>query len=353
LELIDVSILIDNISKKFGNFQALNHINLEIKSGSIIALLGPSGSGKSTLLRIIAGLDTPDEGTIWISGKNASGYSIQSRNIGFVFQNYALFKNMTVYDNIAFGLELRRISFNDISRKVNKLLELVQLQNLGHRYPAQLSGGQRQRIALARALAIEPKVLLLDEPFGALDARVRKNLRAWLRDLHNKFSITTIIVTHDQQEAMEIADEIVVFNAGRIEQIGKPQDIYDQPATPFVFSLLGYVNKISFDNEIANFLLSSFPEKQSVLMQEKQFYIRPHQIVISKQSNESNYSAKIENLLYIGNWIHLDIYVASFNVNLKVHVSPKEFDNLQLKSFQENIYVSLRSKGKEPIRFLE
>eukprot|EP00899_Mesostigma_viride_P019089 jgi/Mesvir1/27181/Mv06225-RA.1 len=186
---------------------------------------------------------------------------------------------MTVYDNIAFGLELRRISFNDISRKVNKLLELVQLQNLGHRYPAQLSGGQRQRIALARALAIEPKVLLLDEPFGALDARVRKNLRAWLRDLHNKFSITTIIVTHDQQEAMEIADEIVVFNSGRIEQI----------------------------------------EKQSVLMQEKQFYIRPHQIVISKQSNESNYSAKIENLLYIGNWIHLDIYVASFNVNLKVH----------------------------------
>lgn len=246
-----MSLLIENVSKRFGDFQALNYVNLEIKSGSLIALIGPSGSGKSTLLRIIAGLDRPDTGKIWVYGKDASNYSVQSRNVGFVFQNYALFRHMTVSQNISFGLELRGVSRSEIPLRVENLLEFIQLQNLKDRYPDQLSGGQKQRIALARALAIEPQVLLLDEPFGALDARVRRELRGWLRNLHEKFSVTTILVTHDQQEAMEVADAIVVFRAGQIEQIGKPQEIYDNPTSEFVLNFLGAVN---------NFPVSHFSE---------------------------------------------------------------------------------------------
>nr|AIT94565.1 probable transport protein [Chlorosarcina brevispinosa] len=229
-----MSILVENISKRFGNFKALDHVNLEIKTKSLVALVGPSGSGKSTLLRIIAGFDQPDNGRIWFSGKDARFLSIQEREIGFVFQNYALFKYKNVYENIAFGLNTKSISSFTISKRVKQLLELMELENFVDRYPSQLSGGQRQRVALARALAIEPKILLLDEPFGALDKKVRKKLRKWLRTLHKEVSITTVLVTHDQQEAMEVANEIVVFKKGYVEQIGNPQDVYDYPATGFV-----------------------------------------------------------------------------------------------------------------------
>jgi sulfate transport system ATP-binding protein len=223
-----MSILIEDLSKNFYGFQALDHVNLEIKTGSLVALVGPSGSGKSTLLRIIAGLDKPNQGRIWLSGRDSTFLSIQEREIGFVFQNYALFKHMTVYENIAFGLEVRGTSLSLIRNRVKQLLQLIQLENFAERYPSQLSGGQRQRVALARALAIEPKVLLLDEPFGALDVKVRKELRNWLRRLHEEVPVTTIFVTHDHQEALEVANEIVVFKKGRIEQLGNPQDIYHQ-----------------------------------------------------------------------------------------------------------------------------
>ena len=223
-----MSILIEDLSKNFNNFKALDHVNLEIKTGSLVALVGASGSGKSTLLRIIAGLEKPNTGRIWLAGRDSTSMSIQEREIGFVFQNYALFKHLTVYENIAFGLQVRGTTLSVISNRVKQLLQLIQLEHFADRYPSQLSGGQRQRVALARALAIEPKVLLLDEPFGALDVKVRKELRTWLRRLHEEVPVTTIFVTHDHQEALEVANEIVVFEKGRIEQLGKPQDIYQQ-----------------------------------------------------------------------------------------------------------------------------
>lgn len=229
-----MSILIENISKNFNNFKALEHINLEVKTGSLLALVGPSGSGKSTLLRIIAGLDFPDKGRVWLAGKNTTFSSVQEREIGFVFQNYCLFNTMTVYENIAFPLEIQSIDKKIISNRISKLLKLIRLEKFADRYPMQLSGGQKQRVALARALAKNPKFLLLDEPFGALDFKVRKELRSWLRRLHNEVSVTTIFITHDQQEAFEVADEIVIFRNGSIEQIGTPKDIYDYPANQFV-----------------------------------------------------------------------------------------------------------------------
>ncbi|WP_181707714.1 sulfate/molybdate ABC transporter ATP-binding protein [Chthonobacter rhizosphaerae] len=239
---------IRQIAKDFGDTAALHGVDLSVASGELVALLGPSGSGKTTLLRIIAGLDFPTRGQVLFGGTDASLKSVQERNVGFVFQHYALFRHMTVADNIAFGLRARprarRPSEADIGRRVETLLELVQLGGYGKRYPAQLSGGQRQRIALARALAIEPQVLLLDEPFGALDAKVRKELRRWLRDLHDRTGHTTLFVTHDQEEALDLADRVVVMSNGRIEQVGVPEDIYDRPATPFVFDFIGEASRI-------------------------------------------------------------------------------------------------------------
>jgi sulfate transport system ATP-binding protein len=221
-----MSILVENLSKTFGDFKALDHINLEIKAGGLIALVGGSGSGKSTLLRVIAGLESPDQGRVWLSGRDATTLSIQEREIGFVFQSYALFEHMTVYENIAFGLDARNVTSATIANRVKQILQLIQLEGFDWRYPGQLSGGQRQRVALARALAIEPKVLLLDEPFGALDSKVRKGLRNWLRRLHEQVPVTTVFVTHDQEEAMEIASEIVVLERGHIHHMGSPQDVY-------------------------------------------------------------------------------------------------------------------------------
>ena len=244
-----MSILISQVSKHFGSFRALDAVDLQVESGELLALLGPSGSGKTTLLRILGGLDRADSGSISFFGAEAHHLAPRDRQVGFVFQHYSLFRHMTVFDNVAFGLSVRprkdRLPQTVISERVTRLLELVQLAPFGHRYPAQLSGGQRQRVALARALAIEPKVLLLDEPFGALDAKVRKELRRWLRRLHDEMHITSVFVTHDQEEALEVADRVVVMNAGRIEQVGTPTGVYDHPASPFVYDFLGNVNRFA------------------------------------------------------------------------------------------------------------
>jgi sulfate/thiosulfate transport system ATP-binding protein len=245
-----VGIALENVSKHFDNFQAVDRVNLEIRPGSLVALLGPSGSGKSTLLRLISGLEKLDRGRIWLAGKNATNQSVQARNIGFVFQDYALFKHLTIRQNIGFGLEIRSISTAKIKAKVEELLDLIQLADFGDRYPVQLSGGQRQRVALARALAIEPQVLLLDEPFCGLDARVRKDLGGWLRRLHDRSPVTTIFVTHDQAEAMAIADTIAIMNQGQIEQVGTPSEIYDRPANPFVTSFISRVNILPSSSNI-------------------------------------------------------------------------------------------------------
>ncbi|HVX42629.1 MAG TPA: sulfate ABC transporter ATP-binding protein [Mycobacteriales bacterium] len=239
-----MSISVSAVTKRFGSFTALDDVGVEVPSGSLTALLGPSGSGKSTLLRIIAGLDTPDSGSVAISGADATRLPPQRRDVGFVFQHYAPFRHLTVRRNVAFGLEIRRRPKAEIRAKVDELLSLVHLENFADRYPAQLSGGQRQRMALARALAVEPRVLLLDEPFGALDAQVRKELRAWLRRLHDELHVTTVIVTHDQEEAMEIADTIVVMADGSVAQVGTPQEIYDHPANDWVMTFLGPVTTL-------------------------------------------------------------------------------------------------------------
>jgi sulfate transport system ATP-binding protein len=239
-----MSIVVRNVSKRFGDFVALDGVSLEVEGGSLTALLGPSGSGKSTLLRVIAGLEWADTGDVVLSGRDATALTPQKRNVGFVFQHYAAFKHMTVRENVAFGLTVRRRPKAEIRERVDRLLRLVQLEGFGHRYPAQLSGGQRQRMALARALAPEPQVLLLDEPFGALDARVRAELRDWLRRLHDEVHVTTVFVTHDQDEAMDVADEVAVLNRGRIEQVGPPTELYDRPASEFVLRFVGDANRL-------------------------------------------------------------------------------------------------------------
>ena len=247
-----MSIQVKNIEKHFGAFHALNNISLDFPDGQLVALLGPSGCGKTTLLRIIAGLESADGGQVILEGEDATNVHVREREVGFVFQHYALFRHMSVFDNIAFGLRVRpratRPSEAEIKKRVTRLLDLVQLGFLADRYPAQLSGGQRQRIALARALAVEPRVLLLDEPFGALDAKVRKELRRWLRTLHDELYITSIFVTHDQEEALEVADQIIVMNKGNVEQIGSPREVYEKPATPFVFDFLGQANRFEGQN---------------------------------------------------------------------------------------------------------
>lgn len=241
-----MSIVVRSLSKRFGTFDALKDVSLEIPNGELVALLGPSGSGKTSLLRIIAGLEAPDSGTVLFHGEDATERDVRDRQVGFVFQHYALFRHMSVFENVAFGLRVKprktRPAESEIQARVTELLKLVQLDWLSDRYPSQLSGGQRQRVALARALAVKPSMLLLDEPFGALDAKVRKELRRWLRRLHQEVPVTTVFVTHDQEEALEVADRIVVMNQGRIVQVGTPEEVYERPATPFVFSFLGNVN---------------------------------------------------------------------------------------------------------------
>ena len=307
-----MSIEIRNVHKQFGNFHALRDVSLDIDSGELVALLGPSGCGKTTLLRIIAGLETADTGTIAFSGEDTTHVHVRERQVGFVFQHYALFRHMTVFENVAFGLRMKprnqRPTDSVIQQKVHDLLNLVQLDWLADRYPSQLSGGQRQRIALARALAVEPKVLLLDEPFGALDAKVRKELRRWLRRLHDDLHVTSIFVTHDQEEALEVADRVVLMNSGRVEQIGSPQEVWDHPASPFVYGFLGDVNLfhgrahegemlIGGDNAVS---LDS-PEHQHVQDRKAFAYVRPHDIEVKRyQNGDTGIKAKLTRAIVVG-----------------------------------------------------
>ena len=278
---------IRNVSKRFGDFTALSDINLEVKSGELVALLGPSGSGKTTLLRIIAGLEWPDTGQVMFDGTDALSRSVRERHVGFVFQHYALFRHMSVFENIAFGLRVRprrqRLSEDKIRQKVDELLDLVQLKWLADRYPSQLSGGQRQRIALARALAIEPRVLLLDEPFGALDAKVRKELRRWLRSLHEDIHVTSVFVTHDQEEALEVADRVVVMDKGRIEQVGAPEDVHDRPATAFVHEFIGESLMLPITVQDQKVHVEGRPlliDPQGAANGSARLFVRPHEIEV-------------------------------------------------------------------------
>lgn len=336
-----MGIVVENVSKQFGDFQALENINLEVKNGSLTALLGPSGSGKSTLLRLIAGLETPDRGKIFITGKDFTFQDPRDRNIGFVFQHYALFKHMSVRQNIAFGLEIRKHPKLKTQARVDELLELVQLKGLGNRYPSQLSGGQRQRVALARALAVEPQVLLLDEPFGALDAQVRKELRAWLRRLHDEVHVTSVFVTHDQEEAMEVSDEIVVMNKGKIEQVGSPADVYDNPATSFVMSFIGPVNIVPAHNKIA--ANSSNKDNQDHV------FIRPRDILIETVANETTMPARIDRLIHLGWEVQVELVMDDGQV-LTAHLSRERFDELQLRP-QQSVHIKPKDAKAFPLNY--
>ena len=306
-----MSIEIRNIHKQFGDFHALRDVSLDIDSGELVALLGPSGCGKTTLLRIIAGLETADTGTISFSGEDTTHVHVRERQVGFVFQHYALFRHMTVFENVAFGLRMKprnvRPSEKVIQQKVHDLLGLVQLDWLADRYPSQLSGGQRQRIALARALAVEPKVLLLDEPFGALDAKVRKELRRWLRRLHDDLHVTSIFVTHDQEEALEVADRVVLMNTGSVAQIGSPQEVWDHPASPFVYGFLGDVNLFHGRAHEGEMLIGgdavslNSPEHQLVQDSKAFAYVRPHDIDVKRyKSGDSGIKAKLTRAIVVG-----------------------------------------------------
>src|SRR5437870_12660039 len=280
-----MSISVKQVSKSFGSFRALEHVSLEVAGGSLVALLGPSGSGKTTLLRIIAGLEVPDAGTVLYQDEDVTEAAVKDRNVGFVFQHYALFRHMTVFENVAFGLRVRRCPRKRVKERVGELLRLIQLDGLAGSYPSQLSGGQRQRVALARALAPEPKVLLLDEPFGALDAKVRQDLRRWLRRLHDEIHVTSVFVTHDQEEALEVADQIVVMNKGGIEQQGTPEGVFHQPATAFVTEFLGNVNLFHgrVENGQAVFGQLKIEQPNATEAKPARLFVRPHEIDLDRE----------------------------------------------------------------------
>jgi len=327
-----MSIEIRNVSKNFNAFKALNDINLNIQSGELVALLGPSGCGKTTLLRIIAGLETPDSGSIEFHGEDVSNHDVRDRNVGFVFQHYALFRHMTVFDNVAFGLRMKpkkqRPSEDEIKRKVHELLDLVQLDWLGDRYPEQLSGGQRQRIALARALAVEPRVLLLDEPFGALDAKVRKELRRWLARLHEDVNLTSVFVTHDQEEAMEVADRIVVMNKGVIEQIGSPAEVYENPASDFVYHFLGDANRLYVGDD------------HHVLF-------RPHEIHLSRQAEEGHQAGEVRDIRPLGAITRVTLKVAGQSELIEAEVAK---DHFSLANLGRGETLYFKPKAEQPVQ---
>lgn len=308
-----MSIEVRNVNKQFGSFTALKDINLDIKAGELVALLGPSGCGKTTLLRIIAGLESPDSGTILFHGDDVSKHDVRKRNVGFVFQHYALFRHMTVFDNVAFGLRMKprgqRPNKEQIHDKVMELLRMVQLDWLADRYPEQLSGGQRQRIALARALAVEPQILLLDEPFGALDAKVRKELRRWLAQLHEDINLTSVFVTHDQEEAMEVADRIVVMNKGVIEQIGTPAEVYENPASEFVYHFLGDSNQLH-------------------LGQDKDVQFRPHEVLLSRIAQEGFIQGTVRDIRPLGAITRVTLKLEAQQEPIEAEVT-RDDENLQ------------------------
>jgi sulfate/thiosulfate transport system ATP-binding protein len=310
-----MGIEVRNVTKSFGGTPVLRDVSIDVAAGSLTALLGPSGGGKSTLLRVIAGLEQPDSGTVAISGVDATRLSPQRRNVGFVFQHYAAFKHMTVFNNVAFGLQIRKRPKQEIKDRVHQLLELVHIEQLANRFPAQLSGGQRQRMALARALAVEPQVLLLDEPFGALDAQVRKELRSWLRRLHDEVHVTTVFVTHDQEEAIEVADSIVVLANGDVEQVGSPHELYDNPANPFVMSFLGPVTRI--DGHL----------------------VRPHDVEITSEPTPGSVSTTIARVVRLG--FEVRVEMRSADAEASAQVTRGVADHLNLKA-GDTVHIRIR-----------
>ena len=321
-----MSIEVQQVNKAFGDFKALNEINLSIQSGELVALLGPSGCGKTTLLRIIAGLEKPDSGRIIFNGDDVSRRDVRKRNVGFVFQHYALFRHMTVFDNVAFGLRMKprrqRPSESLIRDKVLELLKMVQLDWLADRYPEQLSGGQRQRIALARALAVQPEILLLDEPFGALDAKVRKELRRWLANLHEEINLTSVFVTHDQEEAMEVADRIVVMNKGVIEQIGTPAEVYENPANDFVYHFLGDSNQLQ--------------------LEDRQIQFRPHEIELSRSAAPEHQAGVVRDIRPLGATTRVTIKVEGQDLPIEAEVVR---DNASLIGLQRGEQLFFRPRA--------
>jgi len=343
-----MSIEAKNITKTFGSFVALNDVSIQFPSGQLVALLGPSGSGKTTLLRIIAGLETANAGSIYFEGEDATQRNARDRRVGFVFQHYALFRHMTVFDNIAFGLKVKprreRPTRDDIKDRVFNLLKLVQLDMLAYRYPSQLSGGQRQRVALARALAVEPKVLLLDEPFGALDAKVRKELRRWLRRLHDEIHVTSIFVTHDVEEALEVADQVVVMNQGKIEQIGTPEEVYDHPASPFVYDFLGTVNEFSMpvhQNQTS-------PDQAALPHKNGRIMARPHELDVARNPlTEPSIAASIIDVHNVGSQSRVtlrrldngDILEAELTRELQKELNLKRDEQVFVRPRNMKVYV--------------
>ncbi len=337
-----MSVEVNRVTKTFGSYVALDDVSLSVATGELVALLGPSGSGKTTLLRIIAGMElpdpaqSPDSGQVLFFGEDVAQWSVGQRQVGFVFQHYALFKHMSVYDNIAFGLRVRskelRPSKTEIDQRVRKLLQLIQLEGLGNRFPMQLSGGQRQRVALARALAIEPKILLLDEPFGALDAKVRQKLREWLRELHETMHTTTILVTHDQEEALEVADRVVVMNQAKVEQIGSPEEVFHHPASEFVIDFLGSVNVFS----------GRHPQKQSTNSPDfdaSKMYVRPHELSITRHAtDESSLPAKIQRIHRAG--AHAKVFLqTALEQSVRVDIPITQCQALRLAD-GEQVYIT-------------
>jgi sulfate transport system ATP-binding protein len=344
-----MSIQVQNVSKRFGNFVALDNVELTIEPGELVALLGPSGSGKTTLLRVIAGLEIPDTGRVWFNGEDATGKHVRERHVGFVFQHYALFRHMTVFENVAFGLRVKprkeRPNKEQIREKVQGLLKLVQLDWLGDRYPNQLSGGQRQRIALARALAVEPQVLLLDEPFGALDARVRKELRAWLRRLHDEIHLTSVFVTHDQEEALEVADRIVVFNHGKIEQIGVPDEVYNHPVTPFVYQFLGEFNQFHgrVDGGLATVGDWTVPVPAGAKLGDDAalIYVRPHDVEILHEKTIGALKTVVKDFFALGPRVRVELKRADNDETIQADLGKDRFLDLHI-GVGDEVYVRLR-----------
>ena len=335
-----MSIEIAHIGKKFGAFTALDDVNLSIPGGEITALLGPSGSGKTTLLRIIAGLESPDQGTVGLFGEDATDKQVRDRKVGFVFQHYALFKHMSVFENIAFGLRIRpralRPSKAEIRDRVFRLLSLVQLEALANRFPSELSGGQKQRVALARALAIEPRVLLLDEPFGALDARVRQELRRWLRFLHDEIHITSVFVTHDQEEALEVSDQIVILNKGRVEQTGTPEEVYDKPANPFVYGFLGNVNL--FHARLDRGILK-LDGSAGETAEEVSLFVRPHDVSLSLSNEDGRgIPAKIRGRRVLGGRVRVELTTDEGGKEIEAEIDKKQWNDLEGENL-ERVYV--------------
>jgi sulfate transport system ATP-binding protein len=347
-----MSVEVKNVTKKFGQFTALDNVSLKIESGELVALLGPSGSGKTTLLRTIAGLEFPDPGEAQILyyGDDVTHIPASQRKAGFAFQHYALFRHMSVFENIAFGLRVRpketRPSEAEIRARVEKLLKLIQLEPLGRRFPSQLSGGQRQRVALARALAVEPKVLLLDEPFGALDAKVRKELRRWLRQLHDEIHVTTLFVTHDQEEALEVSDRVAILRDGRIEQIGTPEEIYDHPASPFVYDFLGNVNLFSGRVKDGAMVIGGTefdtPETAGETDTDAVAFVRPHDVrIIREPDGIKTFPARILHCNAAGPVANLELERIQGGGHFSAQMSKEEFQQLQPKA-GEQVFVELK-----------